>query len=80
MSGMSDSRRIDPEAKALRWKWDKDAEPARVYTSTDGRFEILWDPAGRTEDEDGGWWLSEGDRFLGIFKTLKVAKERAANA
>jgi hypothetical protein len=63
----------------VRWRRNKDAEPARVYDSDDGRYEIVWDPAGERPGEPGGWWLREGGRLLGIFPTLKAAKGAVRN-
>lgn len=58
----------------LRWQRD-DSTPARFYTA--GPYQILYDPAGPTEGETGGWYLSDGTKELGIYPTLKRAKEAA---
>lgn len=61
----------------MNWRKDSDLLPGRFYRSTDGRYEIRWDPAGRTEDEQGGWYLSLNEQHLGIFPTLSAAKQAA---
>jgi hypothetical protein len=62
----------------LRWRRDHDYDPAVVYVSEP--FDIIWDPAGRTEDEVGGWWLETDHEVLGIFPTLREAKAAAEAA
>jgi hypothetical protein len=73
----SDRRLTKAEGREgrLRWRRDHDYDPARVYVSEP--FDIIWDPAGRTEDEDGGWWLESDHEVLGIFPTLREAKAAA---
>lgn len=46
-----------------------------MYTA--GPYQIIYDPAGPTEGEAGGWYLSDGTLELGIHRTLKAAKEAA---
>jgi len=62
----------------LRWRRDHDYDPAKVYVSEP--FKIIWDPAGRTEGERGGWWLESDHEVLGIFQTLREAKAAAEAA
>lgn len=67
---------------SLRWCRDHSYDPARVYVcpfgdGSQGPFDIIWDPAGRTEDEPGGWWLESDCRLLGIYPTLQKAKAAA---
>src|SRR6185312_3292298 len=76
------SPRTETRMPNLRWRRDHDHEPARVYVcgpdnETPGPFNIIWDPAGRTEDECGGWWLKSDSDVLGIFPTLREAKAAA---
>jgi hypothetical protein len=63
----------------VTWRRNTDT-PARMYESTDGRFTIIWDPAGRTEGEAGGWCLLRESEHLGTYPLLRAAKEAAADA
>jgi hypothetical protein len=61
--------------RALRWRRSAEHRPAVVYHAE--RFEIIWDPAGPTEGERGGWYVYRGGMRLGILPTLAAAKTLA---
>jgi hypothetical protein len=65
----------------LRWRGSDEHLPAIVYLSEG--FEILWDPAGLTEGEPGGWYVYRGEQhkqLLDIAPTLTAAKAVAEKA
>jgi hypothetical protein len=53
---------------ALVWRRDI-TTPARIYQSTDERFEIVYDPE--------GWHLWDGHHLVGVYATLRDAKTSA---
>lgn len=76
-----DRQRLVPMRKVeeltkLRWHRNTDT-PAREYDSADGRFNIIWDPAGPKEGEPGGWYLRDGSEWVGIYRLLSEAKAAA---
>jgi hypothetical protein len=51
--------------------------PALEYQTADGRFNIIWDPAGEKEGEPGGWYLSDNGEHVGIYRLLADARAAA---
>lgn len=53
----------------MKWCRDSARTPAWIYKSTDGRYEIIWDPE--------GWHLWDDRELMGVSPTLRAAKESA---